>query len=34
MCTSQRVLLELCERLGIGSVMYVPMVARGRTLGC
>jgi serine phosphatase RsbU (regulator of sigma subunit) len=31
---SQRELLELCDRLGICSVMYVPMVARGRTLGC
>jgi PAS domain S-box-containing protein len=31
---SQRELLELCDQLGICSVMYVPMVARGRTLGC
>lgn len=27
-------LIEICDRLGICSVMYVPMVARGRTLGC
>lgn len=27
-------LIEICDRLGVCSVMYVPMVARGRTLGC
>jgi serine phosphatase RsbU (regulator of sigma subunit) len=27
-------LLALCDRLGICSVMYVPLTARGRTLGC
>jgi PAS domain S-box-containing protein len=32
--TSIDELLEICGRLGICSVMYVPMVARGRTLGC
>jgi PAS domain S-box-containing protein len=27
-------LLDLCDQLGICSVMYVPLTARGRTLGC
>ena len=27
-------LLALCDQLGICSVMYVPLTARGRTLGC
>jgi serine phosphatase RsbU (regulator of sigma subunit) len=31
---SEPELLDLCDRLGICSAMYVPMVARGRTLGC
>ena len=27
-------LLELCDQLGICSVMYIPLAARGRILGC